>query len=360
MSIYWNETTSNIIPYVPGEQPQDKKYIKLNTNENPYPPSPKVIEAIKLAANESLRLYPDPECKMLKEAIAEVYNISIENVFAGNGSDEILAFCFMAFFDEQRPVKFADITYSFYNVYADFFKVPYEIVPLNQDFSLPVEKFITSEEPFRQAGIIIANPNAPTGMAVDINDIEKIVCANQNNVVIIDEAYVDFGCESAVPFTKKYPNLLVVHTLSKSRSLAGLRAGFAIGSAELMEGLQRVKNSFNSYTLDRIAISAATAAFKDKEYFEETRKKIMLTRERFSQHLMQLGFKVIPSNANFVFASHELFKAEFLFKELKERGILVRYFKKPGIDNYLRITIGTDEEMDTLIETLKIIINKQL
>lgn len=353
MSIYWNDTTSKIIPYVPGEQPQDKKYIKLNTNENPYPPSPKVIEAIKSAASESLRLYPDPECKMLKEAIAEVYDVSVENVFTGNGSDEILAFCFMAFFDEQKPVKFADITYSFYNVYADFFKVPYEIVPLNQDFSLPVEKFITSEEPFRQAGIIIANPNAPTGMAVGINDIERIVSENQNSVVIIDEAYVDFGCESAVPLTKKYPNVLVVHTLSKSRALAGLRAGFAIGSVELVEGLSRVKNSFNSYTLDRIAIEAAAAALRDTEYFEEIRKKIIHTREKFSKELAQLGFRVIPSSANFVFVSHATYKADFLFQELKNRGILVRYFRKPGIDNYLRITIGTDEEMDKLIETVK-------
>ena len=353
MSIYWNETTSKIIPYVPGEQPQDKKYIKLNTNENPYPPSPKVIEAINSAACDTLRLYPDPECKILKEAIAAYYNVGIENIFAGNGSDEILAFCFMAFFDEQKPVKFADITYSFYNVYADFFKVPYEIVPLNQDFSLPVEKFATSEEPFRQAGIIVANPNAPTGMAVDINDIERIAAANQNSVVIIDEAYVDFGCESAVQLTKKYPNILVIHTLSKSRSLAGLRAGFAIGSAELIEGLERVKNSFNSYTLDRIAIAAAAAALKDVEYFEMIRKKIIHTREKFSKDLAQLGFKVIPSSANFVFVSHGTFKADFLFQELKNRGILVRYFKKPGIDNYLRITIGTDEEMDTVVETIK-------
>lgn len=353
MSIYWNETTSKIIPYVPGEQPQDKNYIKLNTNENPYPPSPKVIEAINSAACDTLRLYPDPECKILKEAIAAYYNVGIENIFTGNGSDEILAFCFMAFFDEQKPVKFADITYSFYNVYADFFKVPYEIVPLNQDFSLPVEKFATSEEPFRQAGIIVANPNAPTGMAVDINDIERIAAANQNSVVIIDEAYVDFGCESAVQLTKKYPNILVIHTLSKSRSLAGLRAGFAIGSAELIEGLERVKNSFNSYTLDRIAVAAAAAALKDVEYFEMTRKKIIHTREKFSKDLAQLGFKVIPSSANFVFVSHGTFKADFLFQELKNRGILVRYFKKPGIDNYLRITIGTDEEMDTVVETIK-------
>lgn len=348
MSKFWSKLASGLEPYVPGEQLNDKKYIKLNTNENPYPPSPRVIEAIKSAANETLKLYPDPSGEALKAALAKAYGMNKNQVFLGNGSDEVLAFSFMAFFNQDETVLFPDITYSFYPVYANIFKIKYSSVPVNDDFSLPAAQFYNAE-----GGVIIPNPNAPTARALPLADIEKIIKNNSNKAVIIDEAYVDFGAESAVELIDKYPNLLVIQTLSKSRSLAGLRVGWAFGSPELIEGLNRVKDSINSYTLDRVALAGAVAAIEDADYFNETRKKIMTTRDNTVERLKELGFNVIPSSSNFIFITHSSVPAEEIFIKLKQEAVLVRYFKKPRIDNYLRVSIGSDVEMDALITALK-------
>ncbi|URZ08088.1 histidinol-phosphate transaminase [Clostridium felsineum] len=348
MSKFWNERVKKLEPYVPGEQPKDQKYIKLNTNENPYPPSPKVIEAIKAAANFKLKLYPDPNCDSLRRVVADYYNISEDEVFVGNGSDEVLAFSFMTFFDSKKTVFFADITYSFYKVYTNLLGLKCELIPLKDDFSIDVDGFLKEN-----GGIIIPNPNAPTAKYIELNDIKRIIEYNFNSVVIVDEAYIDFGGESAVGLIKEYPNLLIVQTLSKSRSLAGLRVGFAMGDSKLIEGLLRVKNSINSYTLDRIALAGAEAAFKDKEYFQKTREKIIITRDRVTNELRKNGFKVIESKANFIFISHPKILAEHIFKELKKKGILVRYFNAERINNYLRVSIGNDEEMDKFVEKIK-------
>jgi histidinol-phosphate aminotransferase len=351
MSKYWSKLAARLEPYVPGEQLKDKKYIKLNTNENPYPPSPKAIEAIKAAADSSLKLYPDPVAADLKSALAKNYGLKSSQVFVGNGSDEVLAFSFMAFFNTDEEVLFPDVTYSFYPVYANIFSINFRLVPLAEDFTVPVKEFFNSE-----GGVIIPNPNAPTARAIAAKDIERILVSNKEKVVIIDEAYVDFGAESVVNLVDKHENLLVVQTLSKSRSLAGLRVGWAFGQEHLIEGLTRVKDSINSYTLDRLALIGAAAAVEDVDYFEETRGKIMSTRERITANLQNLGFNIIPSKANFIFISHENVPAEHIFKRLKEEGVLVRYFKKPGIDNYLRVSIGTDAEMDAMIEKLQTIL----
>jgi len=351
MSKYWSKLAAGLDPYVPGEQLKDKKYIKLNTNENPYPPSPKVIEALKTAANESLKLYPDPTGDELKITLAEYYGLDKKQVFLGNGSDEVLAFSFMAFFNPEDDILFPDITYSFYPVYANIFKINYKAVPLNDDFSIPIEHFFNSD-----GGVIIPNPNAPTARAISRENIEEILNYNKEKVVIIDEAYVDFGAESVVGLIDKYPNLLVIQTLSKSRSLAGLRVGYAFGHEALIDGLNRVKDSINSYTLDRLALVGAAAAVKDDEYFQTTRKKIIATRENVVSRLEGLGFNVISSKSNFIFISHSKVKAEEIFIKLKEESVLVRYFKKPRIDNYLRVSIGNDEEMDELIKALNKII----
>lgn len=351
MSKYWSKLAAKLDPYVPGEQLKDKKYIKLNTNENPYPPSPKALEAIRAAADGSLKLYPDPVAADLKGTLAEHYGLKSSQVFVGNGSDEVLAFAFMAFFNTDEEVLFPDVTYSFYPVYANIFSINYRLVPLEDDFTVPAEKFFNSE-----GGVIIPNPNAPTARAVTAKDIELILVNNKDKVVIIDEAYVDFGAESVVGLVEKHENLLVVQTLSKSRSLAGLRVGWAFGQDHLIDGLTRVKDSINSYTLDRLALAGAAEAIKDEDYFQETREKIIATRDRITASLQNLGFKVIPSKANFIFITHESTPAEQIFKRLKEEGVLVRYFKKPGIDNYLRVSIGTDEEMDAMIEKLVTII----
>ena len=351
MSRYWSSIVKNIEPYVPGEQPKDKKYIKLNTNENPYPPSPRVIEAISRAANEDLRLYPDPTCGQLRRIIGQYYNLNMEEVFVGNGSDELLAFSFLAFFDPGRPILFPDITYSFYPVYSELFNIDYRLVPLDDDFSIPVEGFFAEN-----GGIVIPNPNAPTGKFMPLKSVEDILKNNEGSVVIIDEAYVDFGGQSAVALIKDYPNLLVIRTLSKSRSLAGLRLGFAMGHKDLIEGLDRIKNSINSYTVDRLALAGAAEAIRDEEYFQETRHKIMKTRERVSKELIDLGFTVIESKANFIFISHPAVHAGRIFEQLKEKGVLVRYFNKPRIDNFLRVSIGSDEEMDIFIEAVSEIV----
>jgi histidinol-phosphate aminotransferase len=353
MSKYWNNTVNNIEPYVPGEQPQDKKYIKLNTNENPYPPSEMAISAMKNAVNEDLRLYPDPICKDLINEIAKFYNLSEEQVFVGNGSDEVLAFAFMTYFSKDKKILFPDISYSFYPVYANFFNLDYEQVPLDDNYDIPVEEFYKEN-----GGVILPNPNAPTAKYIETGKLKELLDNNLDRVVIIDEAYIDFGGESMVQYINDYPNLLVIQTFSKSRSLAGLRGGIALGNAELIEGLNRVKNSINSYTLDRVALTGAVAAFKDVEYFELTRKKIIKTRENILPKMRELGFNVLESKANFMFAAHKTIPGKYLYETLKDNGILVRHFNKPRIDNFLRITIGTDEEMQTLVNILKKIIKE--
>jgi histidinol-phosphate aminotransferase len=351
MSKYWNELVCKLDPYVPGEQPKDRKYIKLNTNENPYPPSPKVLEAIKKATDSSLRLYPDPNCDELRQTLAKYFNLSSDEVFIGNGSDEVLAFSFMTFFSPEKPVLFADITYSFYKVYANLCNLQTRIIPLDENFKIPIDEFCVEN-----GGIVIPNPNAPTGDYIAAEDLKRILDKCENSVVVIDEAYIDFGGESAAKYINDYPNLLVVHTLSKSRSLAGLRIGFALGHRDLIEGLNRVKNSINSYTIDRLALVGAVAAIEDEDYFKNTSLKICSTRERTSAALRELGFRVLDSKANFIFISHTEFSAKNLFQDLRNRGILVRHFNQSRIDNFLRVSIGTDEEMDKLIIILQEII----
>ncbi len=354
MSRYWSKTAKNIKPYIPGEQPKDRKYIKLNTNENPYPPSAKAINAIRLAASDTLRLYPDPSGDELRDAIAQYVRLKRENVFIGNGSDELLAFSFAAFFEpEGAPVLFAEVTYSFYPVYAEFFNIPYRLIGVDDEFDVSVEDYFQEN-----GGIIVANPNAPTGKLLSLIDIEKILKKNEDRVVIIDEAYIDFGGQSAAGLIDDHSNLLVIRTLSKSHSLAGLRVGYALGSEELIEGIIRVKDSINSYTVDRLAQAGALEAIKDDAYFQETRSKIIRTRERVSARLNDFGFRVIPSKANFVFISSPQYPGRILFQRLREEGILVRYFDKPRIDNFLRVTIGTDEEMDRFLEVIRLICGK--
>ena len=340
-------------PYVPGEQVEQKDIIKLNTNENPYPPSPKVIAAIQQEMGRSLQLYPSPTATELRETIGRQYGLSADEVFVGNGSDEVLAFSFMAVFEPGKTIRFPDVTYSFYPVYAKLFDIPYEEVPLNKDFTLPVDKYFQSE-----GGVILPNPNAPTSIYAELEHIEEIVKNNPDQVVIIDEAYIDFASKSATELIRKYDNVLVVQTTSKSRSLAGLRVGFAMGASSLIDALIRIKDSFNSYTLDRLALVGAQAAFEDEAYFAETTQKIIATREKMSETLQQLDFNVLPSQANFLFASHKSVPAEFIYNELKKEGLLVRYFNKSGIDNYLRITIGTDQQMERLVRKLKAILTK--
>lgn len=335
-------------PYVPGEQINDPTIIKLNTNENPYPPPNTVLDAIKLEIGESLRKYPTPDVNILREAIADMHHIRKENIFIGNGSDEVLAFSFMAFFEPGKKIRFPSITYSFYTAYAKLFNIDYEEVNVNSDFTLDTSSFFQSE-----GGVIFPNPNAPTGLLLPIEQVEKIILQNQKNIVIVDEAYIDFANESAVPLIRKYPNLLIIQTTSKSRSLAGLRVGYAIGNPTLIEGLERIKNSFNSYTIDRLAIAGATAAFKACNEYKEITTKIINTRKWFTTELKKLRFSVLPSQANFVFVTHENTKASFLYTKLKENGILVRHFQQPAIENYLRISIGTKQEMMTLLEQLR-------
>lgn len=347
LSKFWSEVTRLTEPYVPGEQPKVKNKIKLNTNENPYPPSPKVLAALKGAVDGNLRLYPDPTADELCEAIAKAYDVAKSQVFIGNGSDEVLAFSFLAFFNQGEQILFPDITYSFYPVYANLYRLDYKEVPLNEDFTIPVEQFFHAE-----GGVIFPNPNAPTSIGLGLEQIEKILQNNPDKVVMVDEAYIDFGGESAVPLTRRYENLLVIQTLSKSRSLAGLRVGFAFGNEQLIEGLNRIKNSFNSYTLDRLALVGAKAAIEDTAYFEETRSKIIETRHRVIGELRQLNFTVLDSQANFLFMKHGRVDAKQIFETLKEKGIYVRYFNKSRIDQFLRVTIGTDEEMNRLMEEL--------
>ena len=353
MNKFWNDKIKEIEPYVPGEQPKDKKYIKLNTNENPYSPSKKVIEKIKSMNLEDLKLYPDPDVSKLREVIADYFSKKIsekftkEQIFVGNGSDEVLALIFMTFFNKGDKVYYPDITYSFYPVYADLFDLKEVKIPLNKNFEIEIDKYFGLD-----GHIIITNPNAPTSIALKLNEIEKIVKNNPTQLIVIDEAYVDFGAESSVKLVNKYDNVLVVQTFSKSRSFAGMRLGYAIGSENIIEGLNRLKFSFNSYTIDRISIEAGIESFKDDDYFVKTNAKIIETREKTVKKLKELGFKVLNSSANFIFISHNKVFAGDLYKNLKDNGVLVRYFAKDRIDNYLRVTIGTDEDMEIFIEKL--------
>ena len=351
MSRFWSPVVGTLSPYVPGEQPKLQNLVKLNTNEHPYGPSPKVIEAIRAASDDTLKLYPDPSSDQLRQAIAATVGVQANQVFVGNGSDEVLAHAFLALLKHDKPLRFPDITYSFYPVYCGLYGIEYETVPLAADFSINVDDYLPGAN--GQAGaIIFPNPNAPTGRALSLADVERIVAANLDAVVVVDEAYVDFGGESAVGLVARYDNLLVVQTLSKSRSLAGLRVGFAVGSAELIDGLERVKNSFNSYPIDRLASAGAVAALEDTEYFEQTRQAVIETRSRMTAGLEALGFEVLPSAANFVFARHPLKDAAGLAADLRERSIIVRHFRHARIDQFLRITVGTDEQVNLLLKAL--------
>ncbi len=348
MNRFWSKRIQDVVPYTPGEQPKDRQLIKLNTNECPYPPSPKAIEAIKAAAGDTLRLYPDPECVELRAAIAKREGLDINQVFCGNGSDEILAFAFQAFFDPEREVVFPRITYSFYPVYTDFFGLKRREVPMNPDFSDPIDLLCG-----QNGGVVLANPNAPTGIAVGLEVVEKLLKANPDVVVIVDEAYVDFGAESAAKLINRYPNLLVVQTTSKSRALAGLRVGWAMGDAGLIDGLRCVRDSINSYTVDRLAQAGAAAAIQDEDYFQSVRVKVMKTRKWVESALKEKGFTVLPSQANFLFVRCPGHAGKELLDGLRERGVLVRWWDKPDIKDWLRISIGTDEEMTVLIAGLK-------
>ncbi|NNP71592.1 histidinol-phosphate transaminase [Acinetobacter defluvii] len=350
---FWSPSVRELEPYVPGEQPKIQNLLKLNTNENPYPPSPKVVAAVQAVLENSadvLRLYPDPDATVLKQAIAKQQNVPIEQVFVGNGSDEVLAHIFKAFFVQDKPILYPDITYSFYPVYSQFFGISAQskIIPLNDDFEIVVDDYKQAN-----GGIIITNPNAPTSIALGLSAIEEVLQANPDSVVVIDEAYVDFGAESAVKLVEKYENLVVCQTTSKSRSLAGLRVGFAIAQPHLIAALEAVKNSFNSYPMDRFAIAAAVASFEDQDYFEAQCQKVIANREKLIAQLVELGFKVLPSSANFIFTTLPNKDAGELAQQLRNYGIIVRYFNKPRINQYLRITIGTDEQNQRLVDTLK-------
>ena len=348
---FWSPEVRELEPYVPGEQPKIQNLLKLNTNENPYPPSPKVVAAVQAVLADSadvLRLYPDPEASALKHAIAAQQNVDVANVFVGNGSDEVLAHIFKAFFVQQQPILYPDITYSFYPVYSQFFAVKTKVLPLNDDFEIVVDDYKQAN-----GGIIITNPNAPTSIALEVSAIEEVLQANPNSVVVIDEAYADFGAQSAVSLVEKYENLVVCQTTSKSRSLAGLRVGFAIAQPHLIAALEAVKNSFNSYPMDRFAIAAAVASFEDQAYFEAQCQKVIASRDKLVMELESMGFKVLPSKANFIFASLPSKDAGELAAQLREQGIIVRYFNKPRINQFLRITIGTDEQNQRLVDSLK-------
>jgi histidinol-phosphate aminotransferase len=351
MSQYWSSFVNDLVPYVPGEQPKIANLIKLNTNENPYGPSPDVLEAIAAENTDHLRLYPDPNADALKQAIVRYYaehDITAAQVFVGNGSDEVLAHIFHALFKHVKPILFPDITYSFYPVYCGLYGIEYETVALTDKFAIAVVDYTQAN-----SGIILPNPNAPTGCLLPLAQIEILLKANHNSVVVIDEAYIDFGGQTAIGLVNRYPNLLVTQTLSKSRSLAGLRVGFAIGNADLIEALERVKNSFNSYPLGRMAIAGAVAAFDDEDYFQKTTQAVIAGREQLIADLQQLGFEVLPSAANFIFVSHPQHDAAGLMQRLREKAILVRHFKAPRIDQFLRITIGLPEQNQALIDTLK-------
>ena len=344
----WEKNVRTVVPYVPGEQPNQIGMIKLNTNENPYPPAPGVQEAIKSLDDKKMRLYPDPTADLLVSELADFYHLDKDQIFVGVGSDDVLAMCFLTFFNSERPIFFPDITYSFYDVWADVFRIPYECQPLDENFRIVKEDYYRAN-----GGVIFPNPNAPTGVYMPLDQVEEILKANQDVVVIVDEAYVDFAGPSALELLDKYENLLVVQTFSKSRSMAGMRIGFAMGHPDLIRALNDVKYSYNSYTMNIPSRLAGVEAVKDKEYFEKTIEKIVATREHAKKRLTELGFTFPNSQSNFIFASHKSVPAEKIFEALKKEQIYVRYFKTPGLDNSLRISIGTDEEMDTLFRFLE-------
>jgi histidinol-phosphate aminotransferase len=348
MSRFWNSLVSKLEPYVPGEQPRVQNLIKLNTNEHPYGPSPKVLAAIAAQTNDNLRLYPDPTALALREEIASRFGLTAAQVFVGNGSDEVLGHAFHALLKHDAPILFPDITYSFYPVYCGLYEIAYKAVPLDEDFKIRVQDYLPQGQ-VKAGGIIFPNPNAPTGIAQPLDQIERVVAGNPDIVVVVDEAYVDFGAQSAAELIAKYPNLLVVHTMSKAYSLAGLRVGFALGHPDLIQGLDRVKNSFNSYPLDRLALAGAQAAVQDQAYFEQARDAVVRSRDALTRDLQGLGFEVLPSAANFIFARHPAHGGEDLARALRERNILVRHFKLPRISNHLRITIGTDAQCSQLV-----------
>ncbi|BBH44522.1 histidinol-phosphate transaminase [Pseudomonas sp. KU43P] len=347
MSRFWSPFVKDLVPYVPGEQPKLARLVKLNTNENPYGPSPKALDAMRGELNDNLRLYPDPNSDRLKQAVAEYYGVTPAQVFVGNGSDEVLAHIFHGLFQHGGPLLFPDVSYSFYPVYCGLYGIAFEQVPLDEQFQIRVEDY---NKP--NAGIIFPNPNAPTGCLLPLQAIEHMLQANRDSVVVVDEAYIDFGGETAISLVGRYDNLLVTQTLSKSRSLAGLRVGLAVGHPDLIEALERIKNSFNSYPLDRMAIVGAAAAFEDRAYFDETCRKVIDSREALVEQLVAKGFEVLPSAANFIFARHPQQDAAQLAARLREQGVIVRHFKQQRIAQFLRITIGTPEMNQALIDAL--------
>ncbi|WP_425328016.1 histidinol-phosphate transaminase [Pseudomonas nitroreducens] len=349
MSKFWSPFVKELVPYVPGEQPKLAKLVKLNTNENPYGPSPKVVAAIQAELNDTLRLYPDPNADRLKQTIAEHHGVKTSQVFVGNGSDEVLAHAFHALFQHGKPLLFPDVTYSFYPVYCGLYGIESEALPLDEQFQIRVEDYARPN-----GGIIFPNPNAPTGCLLPLEAIERLLQASPDSVVLVDEAYVDFGGETAISLVNRYPNLLVAQTLSKSRSLAGLRVGFAVGHEDLIEALERVKNSFNSYPLDRLALAGAVASFEDQAYFEQTCNAVIHSREKLVAELKTLGFDVLPSAANFIFARHPQRDGAELAAALREEGVIVRHFKQQRINQFLRISIGTEEQNQALIDALRL------
>ncbi|MEH3086810.1 MAG: histidinol-phosphate transaminase [Xylophilus ampelinus] len=353
---FWSPVVGRLSPYVPGEQPKIDRLVKLNTNENPYPPSPRAIEAIRAAAAEGLQLYPDPESVRLRETIAAYHGLDAGQVFVGNGSDEVLGHAFFAFFQQAgAPLLMPDISYSFYKVYCGLYAIPVRTVPLDGRLQVDIEGF-APEPGLRYAGVVVAHPNAPTGSPLALAQIERLLALHPDRVVLVDEAYVDFGSPSAVGLVARHPNLLVVHTLSKSRSLAGLRVGFACGQRHLIEGLERVKNSFNSYPLDRLASAGAIAAFEDEDHFQDTRQRVMASREALARSLEALGFEVLPSRANFVFVRHPGQDAAALALALRQKGVLVRHFAAPRIAQHLRISIGTPAQCAALLDALRVLL----
>ena len=348
MSRFWSKIVHDLEPYVPGEQPRIEGLIKLNTNENPYPPSPKALEAIRRATDETLRLYPDPVSAELRETIAATFDLGSENIFVGNGSDEVLAHTFMGLLKQDGPLLFPDITYSFYPVYCGLYGIEAKKIPLGDDMSVEIEAYSGPA-----GAIILPNPNAPTGIALPLSDIRKLAEADRDRLLVVDEAYIDFGGETAAVLVPEFDNILVIRTFSKSYSLAGSRVGFAIGQRPLIDALERVKDSFNSYPLDRLAQAAATAAWKDRDWFEATRSRIIMSRNQLTTDLTELGFEVLPSAANFVFARHPKHEGAKLAASLRAEAILVRHFNKPRISDYLRITVGAEDECKRLIKVLR-------
>ena len=347
MSKFWSNIVHDLHPYVPGEQPKQTELVKLNTNENPYGPSPSVLKALQLELNDKLRLYPDPDSSALKKALADYYQLDTNQVFVGNGSDEVLAHVFNALFKHDQPILFPEFSYSFYPVYCGLYEIDYKKVPLDEQYQIDVSAYQQAN-----GGIIFPNPNAPTGCLLSLADIETLLQTNTESVVVVDEAYIDFGGDSAVSLINKYPNLLVTQTFSKSRSLAGLRLGYAMGHADLIEGLIRIKDSFNSYPVDSLALAAGIAAIKDEDYFQQTRQKVIEQRNYVANELEELGFEVLPSAANFVFARHPENDAAEIAAGLRESKVIVRYFDKPGIEQFLRISIGTKEENQQMLAAL--------